>query len=158
MISGYTGKSYFDNGGGVDYQCLHFDPEWPASAVEGLQHYSYIYGVQYHDPPGWIEDANKQDAPCVVCNVSNRTRQIMIPARETCPEGWEREYNGFLAAQRHTDCPSSFVCLDANFEYVPGGSESPGGGTFYIVEARCGTLPCPPYVEGKEVACAVCTQ
>ena len=100
-----------------------------------------------------------QDAPCAVCNVNSRTRQIMIPARETCPEGWVREYYGLLVAQHYnTDKSSSFVCLDANFEYLSGGSENMNGGTFYMVESRCGSLPCAPYDEGMEIACVVCTK
>ena len=158
MFVGYAAKSYFEHGGGVDYQCLHPEPEWPTGATEGNQHYSYIYGVEYQVNADWSEDADNQDAPCALCNVESRTRQVMIPARETCPEGWVREYYGFLVAQHHDQWSSTFVCLDKDFEYLPGGTDNVNGGLFYMVESICGSLPCPPYDGGMELACVVCTK
>ena len=157
--TGYTGKAYFSHGGGVNYQCLHNEPEWPSNAIEENQHHSYMYGVEYHDIAGWVEDTLDQDAPCAVCDVESRTRQVMIPGRETCPdEGWVREYYGFLVAQQYDELGSTFACLDKDFEFTPGGYDNDGGGTFYMVEARCGSLPCAPYEEGMELACVVCTK
>ena len=50
-----------------------------------------------------------------------------------------------------------FVCVDHNAE--PTGSRSDNDGNlFYPVEARCGSLPCLPYVNGRELTCAVCTK
>ena len=160
MFVGYAAKSKYTDGGGVDYQCLHSDPEWPSSgASEALNHYSYIYGVEYKDPSDWREDANNQDVPCVLCNVESRTRQVMIPGRESCPDGgWVREYNGFLVAQQYDQISSTFVCLDVDFEYLPDGGANHNGGTFYVVEAQCGALPCGPYIDWMEIACVVCTK
>ena len=123
-----------------------------------MQHNSYIYGVEYEDNAGWREGADSQDAPCALCNVESRSRQVMIPERESCPEGWVREYYGFLVAQRNDLRSSTFVCLDADFEYLQGGSDDQNGGLFYMVEAQCGSLPCAPYVDGMEIACVVCTK
>ena len=158
LFAGYVAKSFYAQGGGADYQCLHTEPEWPAGARPGFQSGSSIYGVEYEDMYDWGENAHDKDAPCALCNVELRTRQVMIPGRESCPEGWVRECYGFLVAQHYTHMSSTFVCLDVDFEYLPGGSVDQNGGLFYMVETQCGSLPCEPYVSGMELSCVVCTK
>ncbi|XP_078681676.1 uncharacterized protein LOC144916423 [Branchiostoma floridae x Branchiostoma belcheri] len=51
-----------------------------------------------------------------------------------------------------------YVCVDGQPETVPGGDANQNGALFYLVEARCGSLPCPEYVEGRELTCVVCTK
>ena len=53
---------------------------------------------------------------------------------------------------------STFECVDVTPETVPGGQDNLEGALFYHVEPRCGSLPCPPYEEEKEMTCAVCTR
>ena len=39
------------------------------------------------------------ELPCVLCHVPTRTMQIMIlPAMNTCPAGWTKEYHGYLVS------------------------------------------------------------
>ena len=47
-----------------------------------------------------------------------------------------------------------FECMDADPEVIQGGAAA----LFYPVEARCGSLPCPNYVNNREVTCVVCSQ
>ena len=81
----------------------------------------------------------------------------MIPARTSCPSSWTREYYGYLMAERYNHSQSTYECMDKNPESVPGSEGNIGGALFYHVEATCDGLPCPPYVAGREVTCAVCT-
>ncbi|XP_035657362.1 collagen alpha-2(IX) chain-like [Branchiostoma floridae] len=53
---------------------------------------------------------------------------------------------------------TEFVCMDGEAEALPGGEGDENGALFYPVESRCGSLPCPPYVEGRELTCVVCTK
>ena len=41
---------------------------------------------------------------------------------------------------------------------IAGGQDNKNGALFYPVEAVCGSLPCPRYVNGWELTCAVCTK
>ena len=52
----------------------------------------------------------------------------------------------------------TFECVDASPETVIGGQVERQGAFIYHVEPRCGSLPCPPYEEEKEMTCAVCTK
>ena len=82
----------------------------------------------------------------------------MVPAKYTCPTGWTREYYGYLMAEYHGHRRSQFSCVDTAFKPVTGSSANRGGLLFYFVEGRCGSLPCPPYDNTKELSCAICTK
>ncbi|XP_013388451.1 uncharacterized protein LOC106157369 [Lingula anatina] len=99
-----------------------------------------------------------QDAPCAVCYTQNRTSHVMIPAWKTCPTEWTLEYRGYLVAQFYSQYRTKFVCLDEAPEGIRGGEKNTNGALFYVVQAKCGqALPCPNYVEGRELTCVVCS-
>ena len=99
-----------------------------------------------------------QDPPCVVCR-SPRSSVHMIPGRNLCYGDWNLEYTGYLVGGHfaHT-AGSEFICLDADPEVVAGGEADHNGILFYFAEARCGSLKCPPYINGRELTCAVCSK
>ena len=53
---------------------------------------------------------------------------------------------------------SRLICMDSDPEALAHGATSDDQGTIYLIEGRCGSLQCPPYVEGREIACAVCSK
>lgn len=53
---------------------------------------------------------------------------------------------------------SKYICIDEQPDTLPGGQVMKDGYLLYAVEGRCGSLPCPPYVEGRELTCVVCSQ
>ena len=62
-----------------------------------------------------------------------------------------------LASDYHGHQGATYICVDGDEEVVNGyGNEDDG--RLYVVEARCGSLPCGPYTDGYEVTCAVCTR
>ena len=155
VIEGVMGKSHYQHGGGVNYLCLPLDPEFPDNAQGGEQTGARVFGVEYHFGfPGMTH----QDAPCAVCEVQGRSAVLMIPAKQTCPAGWTLEYEGLLASQHHRDTGSEYVCVSSNPEPSHSGHTNDNGGTLLVVEAQCGSLPCPPYVSGYELTCVVCTK
>ncbi|XP_078703897.1 uncharacterized protein LOC144928973 [Branchiostoma floridae x Branchiostoma belcheri] len=163
VYSGRAGGALYNNkGGGSNYQCLPSDPEW-GRYVDGVHgERSYMYGAEYQlldtNAPYNKATFHDRDVSCSVCYCLSRRAQLMIPARKTCPEGWTREYGGYLMAGHYTHHPTEFVCMDGEPEVLPGGDKDQNGALFYPVEARCGSLPCPPYVEGRELTCVVCTK
>jgi hypothetical protein len=105
------------------------------------------------------ENLRDWDVQCAVCRVTSRATVLMIPARNECYDGWTREYAGYLMAGRRDHAAASqYVCVDAAPETLDGSVKDDNGKLFYLVEGRCGSLKCPPYVEGRELTCVVCSK
>ena len=164
VYSGRAGGSRHDHsGGGSNPQCLPLDPNFltPISGRQDLR--AILQGAEYEtvtDSKSHVHGRQSTDVPCAVCHVSNRTAVYMVPAKYTCPTGWTREYYGYLMAEytggdRHR---SQYTCIDNTLKPVPGSSANNDGLSLYFVEGRCGSLPCPPYDNTRELSCAVCTR
>jgi len=85
---------------------------------------------------------------------------MMIPGRNQCLDGWTLEYHGYLSGGSYTQTAATeFVCLDAEPEVILGGSANNNGKLFYLSEVRCGSSSlCPPYINGRELTCVVCSR
>jgi len=156
------GESHSYPGGGSNYLCLPSTPKYD-KYKNGHQHAGYVYGTEYEvadysgDP--FKRSLHDHDAPCVVCYVSSRGSMLMMPARNDCPSGWTEEYHGYLMTSYHKHPnQKDFICVDEDAEYVPGSGANQDGALLYAVEGVCGSLPCLPYVAGRELTCAVCTK
>ena len=133
------------------------------TGISGTQIYrALMYGAEHQthtDSNSPVHGHHDNDVPCAVCHVSNRTALYMVPAKYTCPTGWTREYYGYLMAEYYKDHHrSQYTCVDIALKSVVGSSANHDGLLFYFVEGRCGSLPCPPYDNTKELSCAVCTK
>ena len=158
---GYVGGKLHSNvGGGSEYLCLAKNPQW-GNVVTGFQSKSYIYGTEYRtttNSPFKTPGLTFHDVPCAVCDVTGKSRQLMIPAMMECPNGWTKEYNGYLMSAYYTYQTTSFICVDESPQMAEGGRGNVGGAYIYNVEAACGSLPCPHYKDGAELTCVVCTK
>ena len=156
------GERYTHTGGGVNYLCLPNTPKYDRYR-DGSQAVGYVYGTEYEvsSYSGYPLRRNLHDheAPCVVCYVKSRGSMLMMPARNDCPSGWTKEYQGYLMTSYHGHKnQKDFVCVDKDPEYVPGSHKNMDGALLYHVEGQCGSLPCLPYVQYRELTCAVCTK
>ena len=161
FASGYiAGKLYSDQGSGSDNLCLPSDPTW-LQYVDGFQNYrASVYGTETDMPtnPFFKYAVNQQDMPCAVCKPS-RSTTVMIPARKDCYPGWTLEYYGYLASSAANAYYSyEHVCLDGEPDFLDHGGNNDDEHVFHLVEGHCGSLPCPPYVNGRELACVVCSK
>ena len=69
------------------------------------------------------------------------------------------EYTGYLVTEDHRRAGrTELVCLDEAPEVIHGGEGLKIGSYFFPVQAGCGSLPCPSYVDGWELTCVVCTK
>ena len=153
---GKMGGSYFgDRGGGSNHLCMPPDPDYNLRVRSGIQGHSFIYATEYHTV---LQGVNQHDVPCAVCSVSTRIQVLMIPAKTNCPTTWTREYYGYLMSEHVTNYRSSFICVDKAQESVAGSSEDTLANDLFHVEAKCSGMPCPPYVNYKELTCVVCTK
>ena len=159
LYNGTAAKSFSDEtGGGGNYQCLPNYPEYGRYARE-VQGASPIHGVEYEiDTGSPFPPAHHDDnVPCAVCQASNRSHVLMIPAWRHCPSGWTLEYTGYLMSEHINGTKSTYECVDENAELIPGSQADTDGGLFSHVEATDNGIPCPPYNSQKELTCVVCT-
>ncbi|KAJ8315841.1 hypothetical protein KUTeg_007991 [Tegillarca granosa] len=101
------------------------------------------------------------DPPCAVCHSTSRGSRLMIPARTTCTKGWVLEYTGYLMTGKTIhEKASEYICVDKDMSIIPGTSSNNDDAVLlYLVEANCGgSMTCPPYVQGREIACVICTK
>ena len=162
VYTGYAAGSHFTHtGAAANYLCLPTEPLW--GEYDDSKHTTaYVYGAEYeifrsYSNKFFSKNLGNNDAPCALC-MSTRTSVLMIPGRNACYDGWSVEYTGYLVAGYHTDAAASeYVCLDGDPEVIAGRQSDQNGKLFYPTESVCGSLPCPPYVVGRELTCVVCT-
>lgn len=100
-----------------------------------------------------------QNVPCAVCRSKVRPSALMIPGKFACFDGWKLEYRGYVMAGHFSHkAASKYICLDEAPEADPAGFRDENGALLYRVEIQCGSLPCPQYVQNRELPCAVCTR
>lgn len=161
-FSGYAaGKKYNSKGSGSETICLPANPTWLKYKDGPQGPRGHIYGAEIDS-----DDVNdvfeysvlNQDLPCVVCSTQRRVA-LMTPGSSKCFDGWIMEYQGYLmTAYYNHPGPHNHVCVDSRPEFIPNGSGNDNQHTLYFTEVKCGSLPCPPYVEGRELACVVCSK
>ncbi|PVD29548.1 hypothetical protein C0Q70_08799 [Pomacea canaliculata] len=153
VYSGEVGGSYYTfPGAAVNYLCL------PLSNVTlsdiTVNNFAHLYGGEYETLDGHYQ----KDPMCAVCR-SSRANNVMIPATTVCPSGWTSEYSGWLmAGDPHHSAASEFICVDSKMEERIGSEKDNNGKLLYYTSTVCGSLPCPPYVNGKRVTCVVCSR
>ena len=158
VYSGWAAGSHFSHGGsGANYICLTTTPQYlnfsSARDSPGL-----VYGAEYEAVTNQPNiGVNDQEVPCAVCHATQRS-VLMIPGQHTCPTGWTREYYGYLVSAHYQQKRSTYECMDVAPETITGGHVNENGALFYHVEAKCGSLSCPPYENTKELTCAVCSK
>ncbi|KAK7103169.1 uncharacterized protein [Littorina saxatilis] len=145
------GKHHMQSGSGTNPLCLTRTPQFDNTARP--RNYGTLYGAEYDSIPGHHE----HDVPCSVC-LAPQSTTIMVPATRTCPSGWTRQYYGHLVSQYQGHYATEYVCMDGSPEDDDSGVNKLEGLLFYYVVTVCGSLPCPPYINGKVVTCVVCSK
>ena len=162
LYEGIVAGSYYPEAGSAEYLCLHREPQL-LRITPGLQNRrARLYATEYRsvDNPPAFSNMLDHDAPCAVCYTPTRNTKITIPGRTSCPPSWTREYYGYLMADNHGTHHQSRVpvCVDLNPESI--GGSAPRArlpSMFYFIETTCSGL-CPPYSNGAELTCVVCTK
>ena len=156
-----AGSDFATQGGASNYICTAAgtDVEYHPEATTVNRGHAILYGSEYEAEGGQaLSNLLQHNVPCAVCEVSSRSKQIMIPGRYTCPDTWTVEYSGWLMSEHQGHRRSVHICLDKTPETVPRTEANTNGALMYHVEADCTGLPCPNYDERKELSCVVCTK
>ncbi|KAL3874763.1 hypothetical protein ACJMK2_037733 [Sinanodonta woodiana] len=160
VYKGFAGGSHFSHSGSAaDFLCLTEEPIM-GNYVGGTST-GYVYGAEYEVHVGsnpFTTVSLEDDVPCCVCKTF-RSSTLMIPGRTQCFPGWTMEYSGYLMSGYHGhNGATNYVCVDANPEARRGSSGNHDGHLLYVVQAVCGSLPCPPYVDGRVLTCVICSK
>ena len=168
-MSGYAaGRHHRRVGGGSNQLCLPEEPQLHNHTKPGV-YSGYLYGIKYRTDGDnsyyGTTTYHGKPTPCAVCYVPQRSAQLMIPASNTCPVGWTREYNGYLMSaysypaghNTYGHHSTSHICVDASPEVATGPIHQ-FQSSLYFVGIGCGTLPCSKFTECFNLPCVVCTK
>ena len=112
------------------------------------------YAVEYR-VGGILNHANCRNMPCALCEATGRGDKIMIPSHYVCPDGWHKEYNGYImagASNHHGG--SMYYCIDENMEQVKGSGNCENTHELYLVGAYRAYVSTTSYA----LSCIVCTK
>lgn len=162
VYEGAVVGSHHSQAGSSQYLCLHNEPQFLQTTPGLTLHHGRLYGTEY-EPIGnapAFTDMLYHEVPCSVCYSFGRSTTITIPGRTECPPSWTREYYGYLMSESYHSHHKSRapVCVDVDAESIPGSSEANIRSILYFLETTCTGINCPPYSEGAEITCAVCTK
>ena len=142
-VGGYTGHA----GTPSNMLCLPPDPMGYSNNQRGSEP-AYVVEYQTSGPIDHVDNGNM---PCSLCEATGRGDKMMIPSHYVCPDGWHKEYNGYIMAGHHGQKGSSmFYCIDENLEQIKGTGSDDSSYDLYTV-----------YVAYKNVdalSCVVCTK
>merc|ERR1719163_2182344 len=152
MYRGHIAAAHYTNdGGGTNNLCLHPRPQKVGSnnADGGNQ----LYAVEFRNT-GELDKNHYEDPSCVVCAADAPT--YVSWGRNKCATGHEQMYEGLVMSSEYTTYKGEFICADRERKVSDSASQNDQGShRWYTVEAQCGSLPCGPYQENRELNCAV---
>ena len=99
-----------------------------------------VYAVEYR-VGGVINHAKYRNMPCALCEATGRGDKIMIPSHYVCPDGWHKEYNGYImAGDNGHKGGSMYDCIDEHLEQIIGSGD--GEIVQFIVHSLCNWITC----------------
>ena len=108
------------------------------------------YYVEYQTS-GALNHVDKGNTPCALCEATGRGDKIMIPSHYVCPEGWHKEYNGYImAGEAGQEGSSMYYCIDENLEQIKGTGGDDSGYDLYPVYMAT--------INSYALSCVVCTK
>ena len=114
-----------------------------------------VYGVEYQ-VGGSINHASSRNMPCALCEATGRGDKIMIPSHYVCPDGWLKEYNGYIMAGHYSHLGGSmYNCIDEHLEQIAGSGSSENVHYLYTVYATGSHVP---HNGSYSLSCVVCTK
>ncbi len=154
-----AGTYYNHKGGSAEYICLPHEPKYASKRANPntLGHLSYLFGTEYEFP---INGVHNHGAPCALCYDADDNTQVMMPAMTSCPRGWTKDYGGFLMGPGNWGDRSSkdLICVDEAQKSTRGSIGNQEGALLYHVSTTCHGIHCPPYEQGRVLACVVCSR
>ena len=146
-----VGGRYSDETSPSNLMCLPYDTmDNPINVTKSMTAYDVQYQVG-----GLLSHASCRDMPCSLCEATGRGDKIMIPSHYVCPDGWHKEYSGYImAGSTGHHGGSMYHCIDENMEQVKGSGGCKNVCLLYLVGASRSHVP----TTGYALSCVVCTK
>ena len=146
IYKGVAVGGYYNHRSPSDMMCLPPNAMHYASNVGGD---TTVYEVEYR-VGGSINHVNCRNIPCALCEATGRGDKIMIPSHHVCPDGWHKEYNGYImAGEDGHEGGSMYHCIDQNLEVVKGSGSCDSLKLLYTAVRS---------TNGIALSCVVCTK
>ena len=157
LYNGTAAGSLDRAGGTSDILCMPGDPSYKHVVASVGRSKTLLESIRYEIDSvfGNISNAN---IPCAVCQSVTRSVSLLQPGKISCPDGWTKEYAGYLMADEHNSEPRAAICVDEVAEAPARSSNSRNRGLASAMYASCSGLQCPPYNPNGLVTCALCTK
>jgi len=147
-----VGGHYSHKGSPSNMLCLPPNPMRPLNNQGGSY---YAYGVEYQTS-GPINHVDDRNMPCALCEATGRGDKMMIPSHYVCPDGWHKEYSGYIMAGHYNQEGSSmYNCIDEHLEQIKGTGGGQGGHRLYTIYVTGSYIP---YDSGYAMSCVMCTK
>ena len=119
-----------------------------------MSRHDLAYAVEYR-VGGVLDHANCRNMPCALCEATGRDDKIMIPSHYECPDGWHKEYSGYIMSGHEGHHGGSmYHCIDEALEQVQGSGTCENVHLLYLV----GAVRSYVSTTGYALSCAVCTK
>ena len=144
-------------GGGHDFKgspsnmlCSRYDVmRYPKYQTGGTRAYGVEYRVNRNH-----NHAECRNMPCILCEATGRSDKIMIPSHFLCPDGWHKEYNGYImAGSNGQEGSSMYYCIDKAMEQIESSGSCDNMHHLYMVHSY--------EIDNSsvyELPCVVCTK
>ena len=147
-----VGGRYDYKGSASNMMCL---PPTPMRYSSNLGGQVPVNPVEYR-VSGAINHAEYRNMPCALCEATGRDDKIMIPSHYVCPDGWHKEYNGYIMAGNTGHYQGSmYECIDGHLEQITGSAGSENAHYLYTVYVTGSHVP---YDGTYAMSCVVCTK
>ena len=157
LVYNGTAVGSLDGAGGTsDIFCMPGDPSYKHLVDRVDRSKTLLDNIQYKTD-NMFSRINEASVPCAVCQSEIRSVALLQPGKMTCPEGWTKEYGGYLMADEYNNDPRSAICIDEAPE-AAGNSNDRDCGLTSAMYASCGGLRCPPYDPNGLITCTLCTK
>ncbi|XP_063446719.1 uncharacterized protein LOC134726248 [Mytilus trossulus] len=161
---GFVGGSSYSGSGPTNNLCVPNEPQW--GIYDNKVNDSPFIGAALFDH--WDIDIKNTlfdkkysyyAIQCAVCDLTQASSTVMIPGRKTCYDNWRMEYTGYLMASHPSHTDLEYICVDGNPDHIKKIPSWSNKSLLLSVYSKCnGATPCPPYVEGREMTCVVCSK
>ena len=146
-----VGGHYNHETSASNMMCLPYDTMNNPNNVGGD---TTVYAVEYRTS-GVLNHARCRNMPCSLCEATGRGNKIMIPSHHVCPDGWHKEYHGYIMAGYDGHHGGSmYYCIDEALEQVKGSGNCENIHHMYTVGANRAYVSTTSYA----LSCVVCTK
>ena len=146
---------------GGNYLCLPTNPQYtPGQYSDQVNDEGKVTEAEYYTSTSGLpiyQNYSGQKIPCAVCRrYLEGSKSLMIPGQQTCPSGFQPDFQGYLFAPPTSSSRGDYICMDSSPEGVGSSTYDAGSLLLSPVEAGQGSASLMYYTGGYELTCVHC--